>query len=305
MAWLWDSWEEYVEAIHPAAIKMGAFRVSRLNTQVESESHLFEALDKLKEAPDSLRELGFDDSKAPSHPDPSILKEAFNVVVEAIYAGEELLLYHKRLATSPASYGFLHQNDLLDHWHRYAGTHRIFRELLQLIEDIQALLNGYEEMARADERFIVEAIDLPLDLESEFRLSRNLFSVGFDEMGLLTAGRGFEGVLRKIADSRHILLEVKGKAAPASEADLYDLIEAVSRVRWKVQGTPLISRETKVLLHYLRTVRNGGAHASQQKQARHSVRETASVVANTATHMWKSVTGSRAHISPTTVKKDW
>src|SRR5262245_53495019 len=85
---------------------------------------------------------------------------------------------------------------------------------------------------KAEDRFIVGVLDLPPSLESDFRTSRNLFSIGFDEVGLLIAGRGLEGVLRKIAYTRKIVLGVKGKASPVFEADIYDLIyvgEAVSR----------------------------------------------------------------------------
>src|SRR5262245_65585889 len=52
---------------------------------------------------------------------------------------------------------------------------------------------------KAEDRFIVGVLDLPPSLESDFRTSRNLFSIGFDEVGLLIAGRRLEGVLRKIA----------------------------------------------------------------------------------------------------------
>src|SRR5258708_10474247 len=105
-------------------------------------------------------------------------------------------------------------------------------EIHQLMSDIHELLNGYQEFVQAEDRYLVGSLDLPPSLESDFRLARNLFSVGFDEVGLLIAGRGLEGVLRKIADVRKITLEVKGKMSPASEADVYDLIEAMSRLRW-------------------------------------------------------------------------
>lgn len=227
------------------------------------------------------------------------------IVIEAIHAGEELLLYHRRLAISEASYGFLHQHTVLDHWDRYKRTDRIAFEIEQLVKEIRRLLDGYEQIAREDERFITDNLDIPPELERDFRLSRDLFSVGFDETGLLVAGRGLEGVLRQIARNRRILIEARGKVFPASEADLHDLIETMSVIRWKVKGVPLISRDTKALLHYLRTIRNSGAHPSRDDLGTESLRETASVVANTATRIWKSVSSSRARLSPTTVQKSW
>ena len=95
----------------------------------------------------SLHDLGFcgiDDRHPPN--DVSTIQNAERIVLEAIHAGETLLLYHKRLAKSDASYGFLHQNDLLEHWDRYAKTHRIIAEIDQLSGDINELLTGYREL---------------------------------------------------------------------------------------------------------------------------------------------------------------
>src|SRR5207245_1382930 len=126
---------------------------------------------------------------APAY-DQALAEQAQPLVVDAVYAAEELLLYHKRLAKSKAAYGFLHQHSLPDHWHRYAETHRIVREINQFMSDVDELIRGFEAMAEAEDEFIVGSLDLPAPLEADFRLSRNLFSVGFDEVGLLIAGRG-------------------------------------------------------------------------------------------------------------------
>jgi hypothetical protein len=75
-------------------------------------------------------------------------------------------------------------------------------------------------------------IDLP-----DFRSARNLFSVGFDDVGLFLLERGLEGVLREITEVRHLAFEAKGKTIPATEADFYDLIEVIWQVRWKTKGT--------------------------------------------------------------------
>jgi hypothetical protein len=79
-----------------------------------------------------------------------------------------------------AAYGFLHQHSLPNHWSRYAKTHRIVLEIRQFISDVDELLRGFEAMAEAEDEFIVGSIDLPALLEGDFRLARNLFSVGFD-----------------------------------------------------------------------------------------------------------------------------
>jgi hypothetical protein len=217
-----------------------------------------------------------------------------------------LLLYHKRLAKGRAAYGFLHSHDLLEHWDRYQQTGRLPKEIDQLVADTDELMNGYYAFREADESFLVDDLDLPPDLEADFRLARNLFSVGFDEVGLAMAGRGLEGVLRKLADVRQITLDTKGKSLPASEADIYDLIETIWQLRWKTKKTRLITSETKALLHYLRSLRNRGAHAPPTGTRRIvSPRESAAVVAETANQLWNEVATTRARLAATNVQKTW
>lgn len=307
MAWLWDSWEQYVDAVHPVVLDShGLVRLAKRDPWFETEGHLWEAATKLEEKAQSLSKLGFTGSDHDHPPtDPSIIDQAAPLVLDAVYAGEKLLLYHKKLAKSDAAYGFLCQNDMLDHWDRYEKTGRISHEIHQLMKDIGKLLQGYQELIQADEKFIVGDLDLPPPLEAEFYLARNLFSMGFDEVGLLVAGRGLEGVLRQIADARKISLVDRGKTSPASEADVYDLIETMFQIRWKTKGTRLITSETKTLLHYLRTLRNSRAHATRGKKSVVSPRETAVVVAETANQLWHEVTMTRARLTPTAVQKSW
>ena len=142
-------------------------------------------------------------------------------MIELVHAGEALLLHHKRLAVSRAAYGFLHQHDVLEHWERYNEV-RLSREIDQMVVDTHELLRGYRELLDTDERFLLEDLRLPDDLQADFRLARNLFSIGLDDVGLFMAGRGLEGVLRRIAAKRKIVLESKGRTTPVSETDLHD-----------------------------------------------------------------------------------
>src|ERR1035438_5991187 len=140
MAWLWNSWEEYVDYVHPVAIRRGHWR--HRNSWFETESHLWNAARELRESTRSLRELGFtgnDRDRPPS--DLSVIGQARSTVVKAVFAGEELLLYHKRLAMANAADGFLSQHDILEdeHWDRYKQTGRIADEVHQLVSDIGEL----------------------------------------------------------------------------------------------------------------------------------------------------------------------
>jgi hypothetical protein len=308
MAWRWESWEEYVEAVHPAVVnKRGRWRHSSQVSAFEAQRYLWQAVRELEESVRSLHDLGFsgNDHEQPSS-DPKIINNARSIVLHAIHSGESLLLFDSRLAKDAASYGFLHQNDLLEHWDRYAAGDRIGSEIHQLLRDIAELLDGQRRFAEADSHFIVDQLDLPASLESDFRLARNLFSLGFDDVGLLIAGRGLEGVLREITRLRKIeLVDTKNRLSPAYEADFYDLIEIVYHLRWKRTGTRLVNAQTKALLHYLRTLRNAGAHPVPRGSGSvTSPRETAVVVAGTANRLWKEAI-TRALIAPKKIQKIW
>jgi hypothetical protein len=306
MPWLWNSWEEYRDWVHPSSIRRGFWGLSHQQTWNEAESKLWDAVHRLTESRNSLCKLGFTGSDDDFPPDsPADLSRVRHLVITVIHCGETLLLYHKRLAKSEASYGFLHQIDLLEHWDRYASTGRIASEIHQLVTDLRDLLQGYEAFLRAEDKFIIGGLDLPTSLESDFLLARNLFSVGFDDVGLLIAGRGLEGVLRKIAHDRKILLEIKGKAAPASESDFFDLIETMYHVRWKTKKTRFLSSEMRALMHFLRTLRNGGAHAAiQGSRFLVNPREAAALIAESANELWRE-TRTRARLTPNTIQKNW
>jgi hypothetical protein len=304
MAWLWNSWEEYSASVRPHEMRVGHFKQSRIGTAFQAQQELLNAASTLTDSLNQLREAGFV-ARRRAHSKPTEKPiDLLITVAQLIRAGEELLLHHKRLALSGASYGFLHNNDLLEHWDRYKEGGRIYFEVQQLIKDAGKLLDGYRHMSEEDESLIVGKLDLPEVLEQDFRLSRDLFSVGFEETGLLVAGRGLEGVLREITRKRQIMFEVKGKSTPASEADFFDLIEVMSRIRWKTSGTPLVARDTKALLHFLRVTRNSGAHSGGGLGTQ-EFRETAIVVANTADCLWKSTISRRARVEPTIVQKSW
>jgi hypothetical protein len=182
MPWLWNSWEEYRDWVHPSSIRRGFWGLSHQQTWNEAESKLWDAVHRLTESRNSLCKLGFTGSDDDFPPDsPADLSRVRHLVITVIHCGETLLLYHKRLAKSEASYGFLHQIDLLEHWDRYASTGRIASEIHQLVTDLRDLLQGYEAFLRAEDKFIIGGLDLPTSLESDFLLARNLFSVGFDD----------------------------------------------------------------------------------------------------------------------------
>ena len=304
MAWMWESWEEFVRYVQPVGVQRGRFQHALQAPELERLGELLEAVHDLRKANAALAKLGFDGKRTNPPKDAVTMHDANNRVIEAVYAGETLLLFHKRLTLTDASYGFLHAHDILEHWDRYAATTRIEVEIHRLTEDVDLLLQGYDRLVREDEHLLVDELELPTELKQDFEAARNLFSIGFDDIGLFIAGRGLEKMLRRIARDRKIVI-VRNKPTPADEAEFYDLIEALSRVRWKTRKAPLIAPETKALLHYLRSLRNRGAHKGHEPSDVEGAREKACVIAKTAAQLWKSVDGKRAQLTPTNIPKDW
>lgn len=196
MPWLWDSYEEFRDNVNPVMIDHeGPFRHARAQTLCEQQAEISDALVELDQARIKLSKLGFTDN--PPKEDRNHLDGAYNLCVDAAYAGEKLLLYHRRLALDRSSYDFCHKTDIVEreNWERYSTTRRIFREVAELVEAVNTLLQGYRDLVISDSEYLAIHSDFPDTVEADFRLARDLLSVGVDEVGLLIAGRGLEGVL--------------------------------------------------------------------------------------------------------------
>lgn len=265
---------------------------------------MFEAMAAIERALSELDTLGFrGDDRSTFNNHSSV---AYEHLTDMLFAGEELLLLHKRLALSDAAYGFLHSNQLPENWDRYKDTTRAARKIDQAVADTRELVLGYYAMLKEDSDLLTRNLELPPELAADFYLARNLFSVGFDQVGVLIAGRGLERVLRRIAARHKIMIDSSRGAEPAAESDLHDLIESMYRIRWKVRDTRVISAQTRGLLHFLRTVRNSYAHESTNESLPgSSTRETATILARTANALWTVVTGTKARLASTRITKNW
>lgn len=283
----------------------GRFRHASQATELDQLKELLEAHRALERVNSALSRFEFEKKIHTSALDAATLHQTRNLVIEAVYAGEALLMLHKRLALTESSHGFLYSHDILDHWDRYVEIGRVPYEVDRLTKDVQQLLEGYERLLREDERFLISNLDLPEELESDFLLARNVFSIGLDDIGLFLAGRGLEKVLRRIAKDRKIETVVNKKQKPADQIEFYNLIEVLSRVHWKVLKTPLIAKDVKHLLHFLREIRNRGAHRGETVASIEGAREKAMVVASTANKLWNEVYGNRTKLDPLAVAKDW
>ncbi len=308
MAWLWNSYEEFRDSVRPVLVAdhEGPLRAARTETLFEQHAKITKSLIDLEDARAQLAKLGF--SEDPPKQDTSRLHEAYLHCEEAVWAGEELLLYDKRLAATRGGDVFCHQKDVIEreHWDRYASSRRIFREVATFVEAVDALVAAYHELVTSHDEYLSIEYNLPDSVRADFRLARDLLSVGLDEVSLLIAGRGLEGTLRHIAKDRRVTLEDKGKAAPASEVDFYHLIEGFGRLRWRGTGVPLLDKDAVALLHYLRSIRNAGAHpvvGGERKSE--SAREITKVTVETAGSLWKDATKAGARLVSTKVERNW
>jgi hypothetical protein len=305
MTWLWSSYEEFNEYVFPVARdSIRAVRFTKLKSWFECEEEIFKAVNKITNAKNEIREKGYTE-----HPYPGMSEEELSaahiLASELVYAGETLLLYHKKLAKSKWAYDFLHEKDIDEHWDRYVAEERIPSELGELVEAADNLIQGYDQLMVADKEFLIDDLDLPDTLKEDFILARNLFSVGFDEVGVLIAGRGLEGVLRKVAETRQIRISIKGKDSSAHEADFNDLIETMFRLRWKKDKSRFINQQLKTLLHFLRAIRNRAAHPQESNNKNRTSREQAIIISNSAEALWNDSQRKRAGFIETVIIKDW
>lgn len=288
-SWRWDSDDEFQEYVFPHALNRVPYvrQSYTIFSFAECARQLYEDLAKLREALERLEALLEQETA------PSLLDQASKVAIDICHFGESVLRYQKRLVLSHHAYGFLHGKDAIPHaahqTHRPPGLH----ELEQLAKDTRELLAGFNELERTDAEFLISGLDLPEPLVRDFRLARDLFSVGFDEIGLLIASRGLEGVLRAILAQRGISRGGPG-AKPAAEANLNDMIETLEKLRWRADKKRFLPRGAVEILHWLRTTRNIGAHApTEQVQPLNPPRELAPVIARAADRLWQLHTSKR------------
>jgi hypothetical protein len=287
-SWRWDSDDEFRKWVYPDFLNpVELVRHSYvLYSFAQCARDLYKDLAELDQKVGDLETL-LKSNTAQQLPAEAI-ETALEIAMEVCYAGEHMLLFQKRLAQSNHAYGFKHAKDAIHREMHPRETStpndvKRLRELRQLVDDTRKLLAGFNELEQSDQGFLVQYMDLPDFLEQDFRMARDLFSVGFDEVGLLIAGRGLEGVLRRILTDRHISVGSR----PASDAELHDVIETLERLRWQADRTRFLPRVAVQILHWLRTTRNVGAHAQTKGLGTlGEPRDLALVIAKSADQLW-------------------
>lgn len=294
----WESQENFEKQVMPISDpRHNLTRIIGLHSTIENLETLFRERERFGEALANLKSAGFGGD--PPNKNPEGLKDARSLVSDLVFSGEELLVRHKRLAESRWAQSFIAEKDIAEDLQEFQADVRKIADLMEAAGD---LWMGFYEIVLQQETFL--KFDLPDSLEIDFITARNLFSVGFDDVGVLIAGRGLEGVLREIARRKQLRFGTTGNEKPAWEADFRDIIEILYRARWKKGGTRLIDQPTKALLDYIRTIRNSHAHPKSTHDEP-NYREQATLIASKANSLWKKATQKEAKLASRKIKKDW
>ncbi len=194
----WTSYEEYSDYIQAQYVERNLFRHRTSQSLLDQITELQRSADTMSAAAHQLSELGYDgDRGRPSEDSDSALPSARGICIDLCQHGEEVLMYAKGLAQSYEADDFLPEKDILENWDRYDGSDRIHDELNELVAPAWTLYNGLQNAINGTEEFLLDQLDrdFPDVLKRDFIVARDQFSVGLEEAGFLSAGRGLEGVL--------------------------------------------------------------------------------------------------------------
>jgi|UniRef100_A0AAT9JAJ1 hypothetical protein len=304
----WNSFDEFKNYVNPYFIDHrgpydGMMVECLFNNMMNLTKHFLEFYDSVEKLERLVR----------SQPEgerwnKDILTKTLDLVETISSLAEYIFLYFPELAKSRYAYDFLYAKDLHLHWERYSQTRRIEREIKEYLRAAKKLLDGFYELTEEFNRFLMDEIkDLPPDLQKDFRVARDLFSVGMEEQGVFAALRGLEGVLRRISKNLGVTITKKGKdkQEPLHEQSLADLTGGLYRVRWKDNSERVITQEIKSLVDFLRNLRNKRAHPDDSPDIVDNWREIAITTARAANKLWKISKGGKREVESTRVVRDW
>jgi hypothetical protein len=242
----------------------------------------------------------------------TLLQNLGNSVEIICQDAEDLFMDFPVFTCTAEADDFLHEKTLTNFWEKYErerSYRKIRRRLGDFIDATGKMLENISTATKSTSDFLKEQTDeLPPELNIDFNIARDLFSVEMDEAGAFFAGRGLERVLRVLAKNLKIEVQLKNGTTPLHEMDFADIGEALRRARWKKSGDPVIDRELKSLIDLLRTARNAGGHPKQNRQKsslKRNWREIANLSASVAADVWHESSAGRGKLMSLTLQRDW
>ncbi len=279
MTWLWKTFQEFEKAVNPIEATIPTFLEAAHNeTAAQVWQAMMEDLQGFHDAVEELRRFTHLDrrSELAKHDG----EAAILSLIRAVLHGEHLLGYNQRLVESKAGAHFIDAKHFVANPDYYLKQKRLLGKIQDFHPACNELLEEIRRQTERDSLFLDHEVELPDDLKSDFITARNLFSVGFDEAGLIYCGRGLEGVVRRIARDHNV------GPSPTERARFFEILAALEKKRFAHDQSLVIEEGAKHLLHYSRTTRNQSAHPSPDRKPE-PYREQAVLMAQKASELWK------------------
>ncbi len=287
--WRWESAEKFLQHVRPIEhAPKNAVRAARHWTGLKRVMEFCRAVNGLEISYQELKRIASIAAKPPTKPyTENEFQEVLAKACQIVQQGEYALAYCKPLAETKGGQEFIERKDVFEHLPRYqkqswgsakSGT-------MDLLRATEVLMQSIHDFWETDESFLNYVLDLPDDLKTDFVAARDVMSLGFTEAGLIYAGRGLEGVVRRIA-SDHNLLPSK----PIERARFAEILTALEGKRFSTSRRLVIDEQTKHRLHLSRAMRNHSAHPDSQRETE-GYREEAILMARKANELWKKCSG--------------
>lgn len=288
-SWRWETAEEFLQHVHPIEhAPKNAVRTAKHWTGLKRMLEFCRAVNNMELAYHELKRIASVAAKPPTR---KYTEDEFGEVWAAacniVQQGEYALAYCKPLAETKGGQEFIERKDVFEHLPRYqkqswgsakSGT-------MDLLRATEALMQSIHEFWETDESFLNCVPDLPDDLKADFVAARDVMSLGFTEAGLIYAGRGLEGVVRRIANDHNLF-----PGRPIERARFAEILTALEGKRFSNSRRLVIDEQTKHRLHLSRAMRNHSAHPDSQRETE-GYREEAILMARKANELWKKCSG--------------
>lgn len=287
--WHWETPDEFLRRVHPIEFApKNAVGVAKHWTGLKRMLEFCRAVNNMELAYHELKRIASVAAKPPTTPyTENEFRDVWSAACRIVGEGEHALAYCKPLAETKGGMEFITRKEAFEHLPRHqkqswgsakSGT-------IDLLRATEALMDSIHEFWDTDETFLNCVPELPDELKADFVAARDVMSLGFTEAGLIYAGRGLEGVVRRIASDHNLF---PGKAI--ERVRFAEILTALEGKRFSTTRKLVIDEQTKHRLHLSRAMRNHSAHPDSQREM-DGYREEAILMARKANDLWKKCSG--------------
>jgi hypothetical protein len=288
--WHWESTETFREYVHPIEHAPGnAVHVARSYTGFERVVKFCRVVCELESACSELERIISIAAHPPTSPfSEDQFDEVWTAAHHIVSSGEYALAYCKPLAKTKGGEEFIERKHIFEQLPRYQaqswGSCKSWT--VDFLQTTKQFLEAIHDFLETEKTFLDHVPDLPEDLKIDFVAARDVMSLGYDEAGLIYAGRGLEGVVRRIAQDHKV---IPGKAV--ERLRLAEILTTLEAKRFSHNQSLVIDEQTKQLLQLSRVMRNHSAHPNSQRGSQ-GFREGAILMAQKANELWKKCSAS-------------